>query len=301
MLRDPQRDADLARDGMIVMPFLDPDELARLTERLVPLIPEVEDPFFAAYRPSDTHDVRRRLCDTVMEALGPRASSLVVGHRLFFAGVFVKHPVPESRLQLHQDWTFVDESRWRSGNFWVPLVDSVEENGRLHAVMGSHRLAPTYRGAPLWPYATDRVEDLLMEQYLTHVDVAAGDAVLYDHQVVHGSGANRSGRSRVTAVLGIAPVDAPLVHYWLGPDGRQLRFTVADEFFLTYDIGDPPSGPHVLDCEEVEHDISGFGPDDLAPLVPTGSCATIGTRRGPAPPRRWGRWHRARVRTPQRA
>jgi ectoine hydroxylase-related dioxygenase (phytanoyl-CoA dioxygenase family) len=85
----------------------------------------------------------------------PRLATLVDGYRICFANFLNKAPqnADVGAVPLHQDPTFVDETLYRTVGLWVPLVDTVPENGGLVVVPGSHRFnrGPRAVGAP-FPY-----------------------------------------------------------------------------------------------------------------------------------------------------
>jgi hypothetical protein len=285
-LADPELEAVLTRDGIVgPFPVLDRSQVEHLRARLEPLVPSSSG-FFAMLRPEDDPEVRREIAAVLREELADTVSSLLTGHRLLAGcGIFVKHPGEDSNLGIHQDWTFVDEARFRTGSVWIPLVDVGPHNGRLHAVLGSHEIGPTLRGSPLWPYPTEHVADELVDRYLTPFDVPAGHALVYDHRVVHGSFANLSSSPRMAVVLGWVTEGADLHHYYLDEDGRQTRFTVTDDFFLNLVIGPYPTCDGIVAAEEVDLPIVQLQPEDLERFQPTsnGSGAASGSAPADAP------------------
>ncbi len=268
---DPEMDRRFRADGIVgPFPVLEPDAAEQLLRRLRPLVPG-EAPFYTMHREGDSPARRRQIAEVIAELVEPTLESMLGDYRLFLGGVFFKQAHPESRLGLHQDWTFVDETKLRSGSFWLPLVDATVENGTFHAVVGSHTIERTYRGSPLWPYVATGVMDQLEQDYLTFYEMPAGHALAFDHRLVHGSFPNRTPQPRPAIAVGFLPIDAPIHHYFLASDGRQYRYTVDDEFFFDYVIGEPPAGPHVLDCEEISVPIYMLDQDTvLAEFVATG-------------------------------
>ena len=273
-LADPELEAAFTRDGIAgPFPVLDAAQIQHPQARLQPLIPD-DTAFFAMHRDEDSPELRRQIAEVLMDELGDVISAFLTGHRLLAGcGTFVKQPHEESHLCLHQDWTFVDESRFRTGSFWIPLVDTDEVNGQFHAVLGSHDIGPTLRGSPLWPYPTEFVEDELVEHYLTAFDVPAGSALVYDHRLVHGSFANRSDAPRMAVVLGFVTEGADLHHYYLHSDGQQTRLTVTDDFFLDLVLGPYPTCAGILGAEAVDLPIIQLQPEDLARFRPTSPLA----------------------------
>ena len=65
--------------------------------------------------------------------------------------LLVKWPGQDGAMGTHQDWTFVDERRFRSVTVWCPLVDVEQRNGALELLPGSHRILTHARCSPSLP------------------------------------------------------------------------------------------------------------------------------------------------------
>jgi hypothetical protein len=231
------------RDGYVVLEGLDVARLNELRRAVEPLVRPVM-PLFSLYRGDDA-ELRRRLDRTVRPALDEVLGLRFTGQRLFLGSVLVKFPDPDGDLDLHQDWTFVDEAKHRSGLAWVPLADVGEADGALRVVPGSHRLPVPGRGLPIEPVPIDPVREEL-ERRAVSVPCPFGSAVVYDHRVVHGSRPNVGQQPRLAAVVGFAPHLATLRHHCLDPAGAPQVLEVDDHFFQEYQPGAPPPTGHVL-------------------------------------------------------
>jgi hypothetical protein len=159
------------------------------------------------------------------------ALPLLVDHHIVINSFLTKNPGPDSFLPLHQDPTIVDERHYRSVTVWLALDEiSVRRgNGPMHFLPGSHRVGRELRGtntdpsyieglAELWPHAVP-------------VDVQAGDVVMMDSRILHGSPPNESDRPR-GAIAGVAaPRSAPLCHA-VGVDPDHVEVLRVDEQFF---------------------------------------------------------------------
>jgi Phytanoyl-CoA dioxygenase (PhyH) len=129
-------------------------------------------------------------------------------------------------LSAHQDWSIVDESRFRSYNLWIPLVDTNRENGTLGMVPGSHRWTTSVRGLNIpnpFEKFTGQITSIGHEP-----DLKAGQAILYDHRLVHYSRPNQTSRRRNTAIIGVKDKQAELrVSFCL--DGKAVQTYAVDE------------------------------------------------------------------------
>lgn len=229
---DPAIDRRFHRDGYVRVPFLDPpavEELRALWDELG--AGEVVGIW------SNVHvlplEVNRRIDATITRVFGPAARALFVDAYLAGASFLVKGTGPQSASTPHQDWNNVDETRAQSLSIWCPLIDVDEENGALQVVPGSHRLRPSIRSLDTPSLYLDFTDEL--EPYLRAVPARAGEAVLYAHNLFHGSKPNRSEQVRVAAVSGVLPDGARHLHYRRAPDGEPGAFDVLEidrQFFL---------------------------------------------------------------------
>lgn len=239
---DPATEAGFRSAGFAVVPLLRGATLDRARTAVSALARTTPDQFAATlYDPDAEH---RRLVDATLrpllaEALAPHLTD----HRCYVANLLVKPPGPGTELGVHQDWTFVDEERFTSATVWCPLVDVDEGNGTLVVFAGSHLLGPSFRGSPRLPTPFDGLEDEIRAGHGTVVTAGAGDAVVYDHRLVHWSGPNRSDEDRPAIGAGIAPRSAPLVHLHADADGLVTRYEVEDDFLSELTFASPPPRP----------------------------------------------------------
>ena len=158
---------------------------------------------------------------------------LFVDHRVVLTSLLDKRHGPDGFLPLHQDPTMVDEQTARSVTLWIALDDigGTVGNGALAVLPGSHLDAEDLRGPAIpAPYLSDLVT---FWKRTVPVDVRAGDAIVWDARVVHGSGPNLSGRPRRAIVAVLAPRDEPLLH--VAKVGQQVEVrTVAEDFYRRY-------------------------------------------------------------------
>ena len=95
-------------------------------------------------------------------------------HKIFTASFVTKGKHPLGIVPPHQDWTFVDESRFWSATIWCPLMDVNVDNGALGVIKGSHRLYDHVRPSPS-PQYTPPFKDQLFTifPYLTILELKA--------------------------------------------------------------------------------------------------------------------------------
>ena len=169
------------------------------------------------------------------------------------ASTFVsKQPDSTGTVHPHQDWTFVDESKYASINLWIPLCDTNSVNGRLGFIKGSHRLNQNVRGSNIPPRIVSKRP---LEQYAVFEDMKAGEVMIYDHRLIHCSGNNGSDRERTAASISIIPKESTPLHF-VGDKSRRsklLQVQVDERFYWNYFLDSlvyrDPASNHNVDIE----------------------------------------------------
>lgn len=197
--------------------------------------------------PEERVRIKADLAPIWEEVAGP----LLTGHRMVMNSFLTKFPGGDSFLPLHQDPTVVDEREHRSVTVWLALDDIGRErgNGALHVLPGSHRCGREWRGTRTEPSYLDELEELWA--VAEPIDVVAGDVVVMDSRVLHGSPPNYSDAPRA-AIAGVAaPIDATLVHAVGIDDDRVEVWGVDEQFFCDNSPGSLrqhlPAGFPVID------------------------------------------------------
>ncbi len=151
------------------------------------------------------------------------------------------------KFPLHQDPTFVEEGDRAGISSWCPLVDVDMNNGCLGVVPGSHRLKNTYRQPAMLPYP-DWVP-AIESSYMRYLPMRAGQVLLMDNRVIHGSPPNLSGSIRAV-VAGVAvPQESPLLCcHVVGEEPCQWTdvYQVPDDFYLRHFMTTRPEEGHLV-------------------------------------------------------
>ncbi|MEG3918033.1 phytanoyl-CoA dioxygenase family protein [Microcoleus sp. T3_A4] len=119
-----------------------------------------------------------------------------------------------------------------------------EQNGCLQLVKKSNLLNSQLRA--LWifegfPYSQD-ILSIIQQQYLTSIRMKAGQALIYDKRLFHGSPPNTTATERVPAICSLVPQEI-LLHfcYRESPTSDKIGlFEVEDEFYNRYIVGEKP-------------------------------------------------------------
>lgn len=248
VLIDRRHDRALARQGFVTFPFLDGAVVSGLRQRYGVMHGWDGEGFEPDLTNPDL-EYRRSVDDTLAEALDGRVSALFHDHEPFMRVFLCKWIGENSDLYIHRDWMYTDERQGhRTYVVWVALQDVVDDRGVLQVVPGSHLLDPSARGTNLNP-PWMRHQDVLRDR-LRPVPVRAGDAIVFDNQLIHASLPNTSDQPRLVAAIGTRHRNAPLVHFRKSGEEPAERFDVDENFFLTDSPITLLEGPPDLDPVE---------------------------------------------------
>lgn len=251
-----------ARRGFVIVPMLGDEDVSRLRAASTPADDIVRFPFSATIMSRDVDD-RLRISRELQALLQPKIDAIVDGYRVCF-GNYTFKPAAQTGggVELHQDWSFVDEALGEPLGLWCPLVPVTPENGCLFVVPGSHRLTRHPRSVHARFHHPEI--DSVLDRVLTPLAMRAGDAVLFSQRLFHTSPPNRSDRARPVACAVLAPRSSPCRCYYPDPAnaGDLLVFEVDDDFYTRYRIGNRPDGepvgtvrvaPERLSAEDLLH------------------------------------------------
>lgn len=217
-VRDPALAQILEDQGYANLgPLLGPEEVRACREAFDEAVERLDRPIGDAWFPTillPEGDVRDFLTAALGRQVSPHLDDIfdLSEVELIRLDLSVKPPSPDSELGPHQDFSLIDERRWRSLYLWIPLEDTDEHNGTLHVVPGSHRFTNAIRSQHV-PAVFDEVLPEVHDAAV-RLDCRAGDLVLMVSGVVHFSPPNRADRVRLAAHGIVKPTAAPLVFYY---------------------------------------------------------------------------------------
>ena len=178
---------------------------------------------------------RRRVHDLICQHLVPAITPHLQNYRVVLASIVGRSPGSgQSDLPLHQDWSFVDETRAQSMSIWIPLQPVTPANGCMQVVAGSHRHNQPLRHIGSG-FRYNSIEADLRKNYLTDVNLEAGEALFFDHRLIHGSNSNHSDKPRLALGAVLLPRNEPL-HMGITSAGKTEFANKADDFLLTADL-----------------------------------------------------------------
>lgn len=239
ILKNRNLDTQLLAEGYVVVPFLNDEEIKALTDFYYTHHSSVQEGMYATAHVPNI-DFRMKMNDYIKQVFKRAIDEYFMNSNPLGGSFIAKGKGERGTLQPHQDWNIVDEERHRSFNIWVPLVDLQEQNGAIKILPKSHRWLKSYRSANI-NSAFSEVNDVLWNE-LTPLFMKKGEALIYDHRLLHASGENHTDEIRLAAVYGIIPQDAAMKYYHQKDDHTVEVYASNPDFFLYGNIFEGPKG-----------------------------------------------------------
>ena len=234
IFKNPEIQDRFDRDGFIVIDFISREQAKVIATKFYDLHQNLPKGFYsAAFNPDE--EFKQEIFSHTNTILQKAIDENFENYKKLGSTFLCKAPGKEGKVNVHQDWTAVDESEFYSATIWVPMEDTSEENGALRVLPGSHLFFDYYRSNNI-PVAYRNNEQLLWDSMVT-VPMKAGQAFILNHAVIHGSSPNLTNKERLVVAYGIAPKDAPLVFYHKeagDPSDRIEKFDMPNDFFQRY-------------------------------------------------------------------
>lgn len=251
VFKDTRLQQEFDERGFVRLQILNSDEVKRLLNEYQSL-PRPRETGFHCTMFSPDSDLRKKADRIIKDFLVEKLSHIFLNYKPLYGNFMVKEPGMESDWFVHQDWSYVDESKYASVAAWVPLVDLTLENGVICVVPSSHEVKNLVRGPGVhdpWETVHGDIKQVSHEK----VFLKAGEAIIWHHRLVHFSPPNVSKAARVAATLIYTPADVPVYHYWKNPSEEGTivqKYRVDSDFYMNYDIVNRPVNVTLLGNEE---------------------------------------------------
>lgn len=253
----------LANDGYASFPLLDQDDIEQLLTAFHRRYPSGQSGITFSNHRSNSEFAAE--FDKAVRPIWERSIEQVLpNHRVVFTAIVVKHPGEDSSMGIHEDGTFVRPEDGTSLAVWLPLVDCgpSESNGMIGVIPRSHSAVTSMAGSNV-PDWFDPYRDYLASK-MTAVPTRAGDAVLWNTRLLHGSWANTGQELRPAVVAILAPRGVPLIHVEALSRTRRRIYEVDDEFHTKYS---PTLVRHVMPAYPVVDELHEPSPTVLPAAV----------------------------------
>lgn len=239
ILKDKILDQQLLEEGYVIIPFLNEAEVADLKQFYQEQKIEKPKGLYATAHVDDSA-FRSRINDYI-KAKNERAIEQYFDDCIPLGGTYiVKGAGEEGELMPHQDWNIVNEDEGhRSFNIWTTLVDTNEDNGAILILEKSHDKMRTFRGANI-PCAFHQIYDEVWPN-MKILPMKAGEALVYDHRLLHASHHNKTEELRLATVYGVISNSAQMKYYYQNNDSIE-EYNCTPDFYINENPFQGPNG-----------------------------------------------------------
>lgn len=263
ILRDEKLNHNLFEEGYVTLPFLNSEEI----EQLKAVFWKYHKPeevnqglFVSAHYKSD--DSIHAMSDEI-RAVFNRAIDEHVENGMTLGGTFISKPANQTEpLQPHQDWSIVDESRFRSFTIWVPLEDVDDTNGCMYVLPKSNNYIRGYRHLTI-PSVFGQIYDLVWK-YMIPVPLNAGEAIIFDHALGHASKPNSTNSVRIAATHSLISRN-PEKRFYFNNEGVVEEYVGEDDIYNTPEAKVGPG--HLTKIRDLDFEIHQLDEKDLLRLL----------------------------------
>lgn len=234
-----KKDKKLQKDGIVKFKLdhgFNAQRCIQLLEQLVLGYPDrLEQEFYGSVFIPDI-ELKKEIHQSFQDLIYPFIKRQFINHKLLNYFFLVKGKGKQSTLNLHQDWSIVNERKYSAYNLWIPLSKSTVKNGTLHVLKGSHQFPLNIRGAGIEPKYFSHFEEA--KKHMEAVEVNVGEALLFNSRLLHYSPMNLTGFPRTAIINNLIPEMAET--FCFHGEKRNGTYTVnqyavPEDLFIHYD------------------------------------------------------------------
>lgn len=228
LFRNDNIEKEYREDGFVRLPLLQVNELATIKD----LYHRTYGQSFQGLQPLlRVGDAKRNieLHYEIARILSPILEKWFLPFAYNANHFIVKGANDSNTFRLHQDWNVVNETKYIAAHIWIALQDTDTENGALFVLRGSHRYFDNIRSGSCGIAFIEDTETI--RKHITSLPVKAGEAIVYQQALFHGSHPNSTPDPRLACISSIRPQQASMVYYQQDLD-KLIEHEISPEILL---------------------------------------------------------------------
>lgn len=224
---------DFEQNGYVVIPLFTTEVVNRLIAIYNKHIDNNNVTSFTSTNLLSNKTIRLEIADEIAQIIKP-ALELYFTNTTFWHPAFLIKPFGENtEFKLHQDWTFVDEDLYISGNIWIPLSDTDFNNGTICVIPGTHYASvKTLRSHTI--HEVFRGKEEILKDLCIPIPLKSGEAIIFQHSLVHYSPKNISNEHRIAVSCGFNTTGAEIITHYRNGDNIEV-YSMPQNFVFEYD------------------------------------------------------------------
>ena len=219
---------EFTEKGYVIIPFFNESEVA-LLQLNYDAVAHNQGLIFESTSFLEDINVKNNCNEVVSSIFKSKIDTVFENYKPLGTSFLTKRTGEYSSMPIHQDWTVVDETQFASLTCWVPLIDTTIQNGAFQVIEGSHLFSDALRG-PSLPVAFEGQD---LSCFLKTIPLKKGEAIIFNHALIHASHSNLSEQERVAVTFGLTHKDATLLMFYQ-KENRVEQWQMPDNMFLEY-------------------------------------------------------------------
>lgn len=211
-------------------------------------------------------DLVFQMMDKLNSVFSNRLNYYFDNYKIYISSYLIKAANGNYPIMPHQDETFVeDESKHLEINCWIPLTDSVHENGCIGIIEGSHKIFDDICPIPASKAKNSYSEHIpLLVPYIDWLPMQAGEVLFLDYRTIHASLPNLTNNPRIAISVWITHKDAKYCTYYINPKNNKsiLKYKTDKSFYINYSDS---LLSNLYDKKKYLNDLEFFGEYDYIP------------------------------------
>ena len=230
---------EFLENGYVVIPFGNVQELELLEEQLRKFKPSDnfkgnqdtllgKQSFHVTFF-DNNNEYKKKMLAFAKNTFQPLSDTILEGYKCVQGNVFLKPP--QSGIVFpHQNLTIVDETKYTTLSFWLPLQNTTKENGTLCLIPKTQNSFVKYRNTHVYYPYTDFLASEEGQQYFTPIHLQKGELLILDDRIIHYTPINHSKKDRWVLHALWAPQEAQIRYY--DPVNDKINvYNVSDDFW----------------------------------------------------------------------
>jgi ectoine hydroxylase-related dioxygenase (phytanoyl-CoA dioxygenase family) len=215
-LLNKEQEIFFKEQGYVVFDFLDKEQvnvLKNLYKEIQSTLIKEKNKIFTSGEHL-TESSARQIDKAIHEVIFNSLDSHFANYDSLMAAFIVKPPkqAKEEYFEWHQDLSFVDEAHYSSAQLWIPLQDTNSKNGNLQLIPNTHLYSDVIRTSPIYPSFFKAYLNK-MKAYAQNIPLKLGQAVLFNHKLLHASTPNSSSQERLAVISTLKPREAQWLYF----------------------------------------------------------------------------------------
>ncbi|MCO5249515.1 MAG: phytanoyl-CoA dioxygenase family protein [Chitinophagales bacterium] len=240
IFKDPELQRRYEVEGYVVVQFYSEEDIKELKNIFNAMSSELEDRGFYISIMSKNVEYKKKVHPLIKAIAQKRVDDILIDTAFVSSSFAVKNIGESSIFDLHQGVTFTDENKFETYTAWTPLLDVDKNNGCLFVLPRSHKLWKQIKKTPDFISPIRNIKEHLWNKYAVEIKMKAGEALIFNHNLIHGSKANNGNTIRIATLNALMPKEAPLYLYTStnqDPNDRELEvYQFHKDNYYTIDV-----------------------------------------------------------------